>query len=421
MSNNGGDASGQPWSNLRSSLPSRGALGLFSANVVAALIGLAVNVFLAARLGGSEFGRYAFVVGLATFFSLFFDLGYFSSSARLLAATHDDQERRDYLGGTCIVGVVLAGAMGLTVYGSSYVVDSVFPDRISELLRPIAWATPAVLAPFFLEQVAKGCGRAQLIGHWHLASKISVAVLLLVLDRRGELTALNALAALLIPPLLLLLWALWQLRPRFATLRSVLRGIVVEHRSFGQALYLGRSFNLICLRTDNLLLQYFGGAVAVGHYQLATTLAAGIPMFSQNLVALQFREFAEGGEIRRHLLRTNLGMIVALGVLISGGGSILLYGFLRSSLAAVVYLLPLAVVAAALQGLYQPFNGWLLANAKGQALQSLLFRVGLVNLGANVVLTWGWGAAGTLAASILGAGTYLWQSQYYYRIALKGK
>jgi O-antigen/teichoic acid export membrane protein len=397
----------------------RVGLSLFGTRAGAALVGFFANIYLAGELGPLEYGRYATAIAVLTFAGLFVDLGYFSAGARLLSASDDTGEQRSLLGAVLLTAVPLSLALvGLTA-GLALVVDRVFADQIGGILLALAVTAPAAFVPLLLEQILKGVGRMDLLSRWTAASRILFVVGLLAGAATGRLNATWAALAYTVSTLAGSVLVIPPLRPQFGHLRAFLTRLAAEQRVFGWPLYVGRLANLASLNSDRLLLAYFQNATAVGFYNLAKSFAGAITMFSQSVVASEFRSFAARRPVSRALLRWNrIGMaVVGAGTV---GGVYLVVRFYLGPAYAIVPLLTLAAVAAtAFQGLYQPYNSWLLANGLGLELRQFLVRNAVVNLAANAALIPSLGVWGATLASGVGMAAYLVQARHYYRRELR--
>lgn len=392
----------------------RASAALFTANVTSAGVALGVNVFVARHLGPEEYGQYRFVYAIVLFVSLFFDLGYFSSGAYILAGTEDLHRRRLVSGALVAIGLVLAFGFALLTALSSPVVGTLYGPEIGRLLLLSAPLAPAAIAPYFVEQLLKGSGRIGLLAAWTVVNRIGAATVLVVLGLVGRLSAASALVVTFGAGIVATAVVLLLVRPAFVEVIEGVREVHAEQRRFGRPLYVGRSLNLMSYRTDALFLGYFRDATVVGHYALATAFASVPAMFAQAIAAFEFRGFP-GRSIARRVLRvTFVGTAVAAVVTAVAVGEYVV-PYLGPGYGGVTPILYAAVVAAVFQGAYQPFNSWLLANGRGYALRRLLLTVAGVNLVANAVLIPFVGGVGAAVASGVGTATYLFLAIRAYR------
>lgn len=385
-----------------------GGLGLFAGRVGAAGLLFAANLFLARALGPAEFGRYALSLSILTFVALFLDLGHFSSGARLLTQLDNHGERARGLIGTLLAGTALvSGAFVLVVVGLSFLVDRVFDEDIGGILRGTIFLAPAVIFPLLMEQVLKALDRSRQLALWNLGSRVIFLATVVALSINERLDALTATSAYLVGTVAATVLAIPSLHPRFAGWRAQYAELRAEHDRFGRPLYAGRLANLASYRTDVWFLAYFRDASAVGQYTLAMSFANLIAFYSQSLATTAFRQLAREQMVPRRLIRANLLGIVALGVLATIVGETIVLLFLGPAYAPVGWIIPLSVIAIALQGSYQPYNSWLLANGFGAELRSFLVVVAAINLAANALLIPLTGALGAAVASCFGMGAYL--------------
>lgn len=391
-------------------------LSLFGARALSSALSFAMTFYLARALGSDEFGRYAFVLGFLTFGSVFFDLGYFASGARLLAAASGG-EARTYRNAMVVVGAGFSGVFIVLVAGASLVVDEVFKVKIGDLLLATAVLSPAFVLPYMFEQLLKSAGRIHLLALWVVGSKAASVAALAVLALTHALDARSASIASMGGVVAASIVVLAVLRPGLHGVREGVRSMVAEQRRFGRPLYVGKVVHLGSYHSDKLLLAAMHRAADVGWYSLAMALAGGISMFGQSVAAAAFRTFGGRGPISEELLKRNTTGLVAGAVLTVIAGAAVLSVYLGPEYRPVVYLLVPASIATAFQGAYQPYNSWLLANGLGREIRNFLVQVAAVNLVGNVILIAAFGIHGAVAASIMSMVAYWWLARRAYRAA----
>jgi len=403
------------WNGIRAFGSNTERIGLFSAKIFSALIGLGVNFYLANTLGVLEFGKYAFTIAVLTFLSLFFDFGFFASAASLIAATEEEKEKRAHFGALFIITMILSGLFIMAVFVMSFLVDFIFPDKIGSILSSLALLAPGVIAPLFIDQVLKAAGRIRLLSFWYVVMRIGFITAILYYTYTGQLSALSAGFSYTISNIASFLFVIFSIKPEFSNVGSSLRQLVDKQRHFGRPLFTGKLFNLISYNSDKPLLAYFHGATSVGYYSLAMSCAGLSTMLAQSIAAAQFRKFAGLQPISHRLLKWNL-----IGVLLNSVGSIvgiwvLVKWYLGASYAEVGIIIVPATLALAFQSAYQPYNSWLLANSFGDILRRFLMRNAGINFATNIILIPLIGAFGAACASIIGMASYFGQARYNYR------
>jgi O-antigen/teichoic acid export membrane protein len=391
---------------------------LFLALGSTAAVSLLTSFFIARHLGPDEFGLYALGLAILIFLSLFSDFGYFSSGARLLTTVEDAGEKKMYIGALLGIAGVSAAGFAAVVLLVSFVVDGMFNAGTGHLLRICLWATPALVLPHAVDQALKALQRVHLLGIWHFGSRLLFFGVAIGGGLKGVLSAEFALQAYLGTQLAALIGVILAMEPKFRGLRSHWAAIMGEHRRFGRPLYMGKVVAMASYNSDKLLLGALRDAAVVGHYSLAVAFGNGVGMFASATAAASFRDFANRRTIAGELIRTTvIGMVVLAGITLVGANA-LVWLYLGPAYGAVSALLFPAMVASVLQGAYQPFNSWLLANGLGVEIRRYLVIVTLVNLAANAVLIPLFGGMGAAVASICGMGTHLLLSRGAYRAAV---
>jgi O-antigen/teichoic acid export membrane protein len=391
------------------------ALLLFGTRSASALALFAVNVYLADRLGPDAFGQYSFVVAFVAFVCLFLDFGYFASAAKLLVETGSECERQRQLGAVLVLALAASGLLVVLVAAAGLVAEPLLSAPVASLLVAVSLVAPGKLAPIVMEQVLRAVGRPNLLALWTAAQVGFFVAGLAVAEAFGRLDALAASVAVLAAALAATGLVVARLGPRFRGLGEVLGRIHGEQRTFGQALYVGRTVNLASYRSDVLLLAHFRTAADVGMYNLAMSMASFVMFFAQAVTAHRFRDLGLGRPIPAETQRLNVAgiAVVAVGSLL--GGVTVVQGYLGPAYAPVQTLLVPSLIAIACQAAYQPYNAWLLANGRGTELQRFLMLMGGVNLALNVILIPTAGAFGAAVASALGMGGYLVLAGRAYR------
>lgn len=394
------------------------SFGLFGARATSSLLSFVISLYLARELGGDEFGRYAFVVSFLTFVSIFFDLGYFASGAKLLV-TADEKAVHSFLNAMFAIGITFAALFIVIAALAGLVVDHVFRVKIGGLLLQTAWLSPAFVFPYLLEQLLKAIGRIHLLSIWLVATKLLTVVVLVYALANDDLNTRTACAAYMAGPFVASMFVFAWLRPGVAGVKDALKSIQQEQKRFGRPLYLGKLAHLASYHSDKLIIAALANAVQLGWYTLAMALAGGVSMFGQAVAANAFRDFQRRTPIAKELLRRSSVGLVTLCVVSLAVGAVIVQIYLGSAYQPVIYLLLPACLATAFQGAYQPYNSWLLANGFGREIRNFLFVVAGVNVVGNALLILVWGIYGAAVASVLSMVTYWWLARGAYRAGVR--
>jgi O-antigen/teichoic acid export membrane protein len=392
-----------------------GSLSVFAGRAAASLTSFTATVYLAGILGAHQFGRYSLALAILTFSSLFMDLGYFASGARLVAGTGEEELRRGYIGGLFVIGAIASALFVGVTAALAVAVDRLFGVEIATMLLAVAWAAPALIAPLVLDQVLKASGRIHLLGASQALPRVLFLAAIFVAGASGRLDAQTALALFLLTGLIAAVLVSIVLRPSVRTLGVRLRDIAAEQQRFGRHLYAGKLANLATYNLDRLLLGVFRDVQVVGYYSLAMSFSGLVTMFGQSVAAAGFRDFAHRHPISPQLLQWNRIGILITSLLMLILGQLVVGLYLGPSYSAVVPLLALSIIASACQAAYQPYNSWLLANGFGVELKRFLLVVAAINIVANFTLIPVAGGAGAAIASGVGTGAYLILSARIYR------
>lgn len=385
-------------------------------NILVSALAVVSTSLLARNLGATDFGRYAFAISLITFTVMFFEFGISLPAARLAATTSDMQDARSVIGASIVAFVPIGVAFSLTLFGLSFVTDSVFQAHIGYALRTVA--PLAFFYPFagMALQLAQGVDRLHISSVTSVLSQAIFVVLVLVSVMVTSALSISAALALRMLAFMIggFVFIVW-IRPLFREIRRYVRLLLREVRAYGFAVYIGRVLTDATYNMDVLMLAAFANARSVGFYTVAGAIAyaSGLPVMG--MATALFAPMTKRSELDRRWLVAAWGV----GIPVAVAAWLLAEPFLRivfspAFAAASALVLPLAL-AQMIRGVTTVYNSFLSAHARGRELRNAAVVLTASNIVFNFALIPTFGASGAAWASFLALGCNYLAHVFYYR------
>ncbi|HKQ09033.1 MAG TPA: lipopolysaccharide biosynthesis protein [Blastocatellia bacterium] len=389
---------------------------LFTAQSGALAAGLLISLILARWMEPAEMGRFAFCLAIIIVGGVFFEFGFFSAGARVLALEHDGHSQRRALGALVILAAVAGLAFSAFIAAASLPIDAIFKKDVHWLL--LGTAALAFFQPFqyFIELGCQGLNRIRLLAVFQLVMSGAYLLALVALVAAHQLTAGLALGAYLAGIAVATIWTIARLRPSFKGVSPYLRMTLRQAREYGVNLYFARITGMISSRADQLVIAYFlADAAPLGVYAIVQKFANPINMLGRSVALTRFRAFAQLTRVPGRLTRWNAAMLVsaALGLIIIGP---MVVNFLFPKYSAGVGLLVPFALANLFVGLFQPYNIFLSSHGRGAEVRNIAAAVAISSLlGLSIAVPrYGIsGAAWTAAAAM--ALDYMLHLYYYQK------
>ena len=399
---------------LISSKTSKQTLILFIAQIFGMVVGFVSNMLLAKEMGVQTFGIYSFALAIISFLAIFFEFGYFASASRLLAINHDKSKEKEYLGASVVIASVIAFSFFIMIFIVSFVVDTVFKDKIGDIIRIASIVSWSFILPFFMELILKGSNHIEYMAGFNIVWKVLFVISLFVLYYTELLTPLNVLIWFSITAIVGTVFFIVKLKPSFDNLKLNISKIHMENRIYGIHLYSGRVVDTASYQLDRLMIGFFVGAKDVGLYSLANSMASPINTFSNALSSSKFKSFSNRLEISKNVLKINFLWIMIAVVGANFLGFVIIHYYLNSEYQDVQLLLFFMSLAIAFQAAYQPYNAWLGTNGFGKFLKQKAIYTAIANVVLNFLFIPLYGAIGAVVASMLSMFfSYILHIKYY--------
>ncbi len=373
---------------------------LFAAQLYGGAIGFFVNMWLAGAMGVVEYGRYSFSLALLSFCAIFFEFGYFTSGAKILAESSGEQRERDLNGILVIIFSGIAIGFTLVILGVSLTVDAVFQDKIGAILGAVWFISFSFMISSFLDLILKGYNNIGLLVAYHLICKSIFVLFILGFTWWRRINPVSVLTAFSISGIMAFIYCLVKIKPAFHNIKGDFKTIQQLTKSFGWNVYSGKIFAVAAYNLDKILLSYFAGAADVGIYMLAFSFANPISIFATSLAGSKFKAFSKrpisGRLLRIH--RWTIGLMI-VGIMICA--YLIVRFYLGPDYHKIIQVLPAIIGAVAFQSAYQPYNAWLTCNGFGKELKIIAFKFTFAGILANIALIYSFGIYGAAVSSLM--------------------
>ena len=406
------------FTNLARSKPAKQTSILYGSQIIVLFLGIFTGVINTRFLGPMDYGILAFIVALIAFISLFFEFGFFSAGARLLALTNKEKEERGLIGGLLVITIGIALSFSLSIFIFSFFVDSIFKTEIGGILRIISILVSIYPFQYMLQQVCQGANRIGKMSAYNVMPTTWYLIGALIIITFFKLTVFLALLLTLSGVIFATVLIITSLKPNFYNLKGNITLIWKETKEYGFHVYLGRIAGMATFDLDRMLISYFVNTTSVGFYSLAMTLTTPMVLLPRSLATSLFKDFTQKDRIPKKVIYFNflflLGCVIALILL---GEYIVTLLFSEKFLPVVPLILPLAF-ANLFRGMTQPYNMFLGAKGEGKALQNTAFILTGCNLVGNFILIPFYGALGAAYASLFALFINYFGHIYYYHKCL---
>lgn len=390
---------------------------LYGSQIMAMAVGLIIAPILTRTLGPEKYGILTFILAVVAFISLFFEFGFFSAGARLLALSKDKKNDQELIGAIILITTGISLSFFFVIFILSFFIDSIFHTSAGGILRSISILAAILPFQYMLQEICQGANAIKKMAIANVVPKFWYLVGLLVVISFFKLNVIIVLTLNLAGIIITVGLIIRSLKPGFSNLKRNLGIILKERKEYGIHIYIGKAIGTSAYNTDKIFISYFVNTVSVGFYNLAMLLTSPMALFSQALSTSLFKEFASKDKIPRKVISFNLLWLLACVVGLSLLGKFIVIILFSDKYSPVVPLiLPLAL-AGFFQGMYQPYNMFLGAHRKGEWLRNMAIVFACTNLILNFVLIQVWGAMGaaiaTLASCIL---WYILCIRYYNKL-----
>jgi O-antigen/teichoic acid export membrane protein len=371
---------------------------LIAGRVSAMGMSFAISMIIARSLGGSEYGRYIFLISIVNWVGLVFTFG-LDSVPKMLAAVQEPDHQKKLLGGFFAFTGCMSLLLTLVLWICSIFVDSIFHISIKMTLLWVAPLAGANLFQVLIEWACFGLKKTNILsGILFISRLLNLLVVIFFIQQRITSAAPYYFGFLLSTGIFPIVgWI--TLQPDFSELKQSLREIQIDLKIFGKDAYIGRVPSNLAYNIDRLLLGYFSTSKQVGFYGLSQSLVNPVVFVGGAVSQVAYRDFSSAKEISRKMMLTTIIVSLLASAATCVFGVLCIIFFLPLEYRGVLPLLFIMSLSALFQSLYAPFNSFLGSKGKGRMLRNLGWTYTVSSLVLYFVSIPLWGVTGAAYAS----------------------
>ena len=129
---------------------------LYGSQIAAMVLGLIIAPIVTRLLGPEKYGILTFILTVILFISVFFEFGFFSAGARLLAISKDKRNDQKLIGALTIITLGISLSFFLIIFVFSFFIDSIFYTSAGNILRSISILAAIFPFQYMLREICKG-------------------------------------------------------------------------------------------------------------------------------------------------------------------------------------------------------------------------------------------------------------------------
>ena len=388
---------------------------LYSSQILAMALGLIIAPIVTRILGPEKYGIFAFILAIITFISLFFEFGFFSAGARLLAISKNKKKDRELIGTLTLITIGISLSFFFTLFIFSFFVDSIFHTQAGNILRSISILAAIIPFQYMLQQICQGANEIKKMAIANVAPKLWYLAGLLIVISFFKLNVFIILVLSLTGIIVAVGVIIWSLKPRFNNLKKNFKAIWKETKEYGRHVYFGRVASMATYDSDRLLISYFANTTSVGFYSLAMALTNPMFLLPSSLSIILFKGFAQKKRIPKKVIYFIFLWLLGwcLGLVLVGKYIVVL--LFSQRFIKVTPILMILAFANFFRGMTQPYNKFLGAKGQGKFLRNTAIVLTICNLAGNLTLIPLWGAIGAASASLFALIANYFIHIHYYR------
>jgi len=388
---------------------------LYTSQILAMGLGLITAPIVTRILGPQKYGIFTFMLAVITFISLFFEFGFFSAAARLLAVSQNKKKDQKLIGALTLITAGIALSFFLVLFIFSFFVDSIFHTQAGNILRSISILAAIIPFQYMLQQICQGANEIKKMAVANVTPKLWYLAGLLIVISFFKLNVFITLVLNLTGIIVAIGLIVWSLKPRFNNFKKSFKTIWKETKEYGRHVYFGRVASMATYDSDRLLISYFANTTSVGFYSLGVTLTNPMFLLPSSLSTTLFKDFAQKKRIPKKVIYFNFLWLLSccLGLVLLGKYIVVL--LFSQRFIKVTPILMILAFANFFRGMTQPYNKFLGAKRQGKFLKNTAIVLTVSNLAGNLTLIPLWGAIGAAYASLFALIANYFIHIYYYR------
>ncbi len=399
----------------------RSTFFLYGAQIASLLLGWGVARLNVTYLSVDEYGQFNFFITIVNVSFIFFTLGLFEASSRLLAVSEKPTDSRRMISASLLSTLIAYVIFTLFLLFANPHFHLFFAVDISVLMNLFFPLAGIYLLYDFWQKILRGTGKIFQLS-WFLVLPRVLYFLFLVLLVYFQQFGLSqsVLFNLVSFAVIFLLYLVWEPLD-FSNIRESLTRLLREVRRYGLHMYGAELIQALLFHLDKLLIAYFLDAEQLAYYSLAFTITMPLTLFSNSLSTAHYRRFTREMVIDRKILLLNLlWVIISLVLLVFFGSWIVEFLFSEKYSYSTPVLIPLAL-AFGISGQSKIFSYYLAARGEGKIIRNISIAILAVNMAGYLILIPWMGIMGAAYCRIITFGVDLTLTFYKYRAVSKNR
>ena len=383
----------------------RQSFTLMSFTVLAMPIEIVTNIVVTRYMGAEDYGNYQYIGKVIAFLFVILNFGLLRALNRnVLLAKNEPEKAREFYG----LGLLLMGFISLLISVALTIAAFVMPNfeekGIVELTMYIVPFVFVYIFAYLYEQILPANNQINLLIIKRIVPVvfvgISAGIIYYFFFDKGLNPVIVVWTFFLGSQLLVYLYILLRLRPRFNHLKERLKDVYDMSKSYSFNVYIGDLFSTAFTSLMPLLISWFSLTnMGVGFYSLATVFSSPLSMVPTVIATSHYSSFVNYKQIPRKIVLVTVGtsLLALIGLWIIIGPFI--NWFYTEEYQPVILLTIVTSVGTLLYGFSDFLSRYLSAKGDGVALRNSSFIVGFTALVSSLIMIYHWQAMGFLLFS----------------------
>lgn len=399
------------------------ASSLFTWNLIAIPINLAINFFLTRYMGAEDYGNYSFMVRTFSLACILVNLGLFRSVGRSVLLTNDENRIREYYGVSLLAWIFTSVLSFILLFIYAFASNNVAEKGIlSEFLILIPLCS-VQLFNSANECILPSSNKIKLLIVQRYFPRIFLmicAIALFFLYQECGFKFLLCVCLLYGSMFLVYLYVGCKIKPRMTNIRQRIKEVLKIDKEYGIKVYSGDLLSNAFVALMPLLISLFSLSNAdVGFYSLALTLCTPMNFIPGAIMTSHFKKFSTYKEIPKKVFKVtilaSLACLIVLWIIITPFVNI----FFTPEYHPVILLTIVTSVGTFLYGMSDFLSRYLSSQGDGVALRNSSIAVGFVTLVCSLILISRFGAMGAAITHGIAGICYVFIIFAYYRKCVK--
>jgi O-antigen/teichoic acid export membrane protein len=355
-----------------------------SLNIV--ISGLTFTILRPNFLSPRDIGLISYINSLVVTLAHFFNFGLDNTGCRLIINHDHHQEKRRIAGMTIFISLMLCALFSLILYGISFLIPYFGNSEAVPLVRLVIPFSAYVILQFFLINLCYALGEIRIATFMIIAGNAIYLPIMLILNKMNLYTVKIAIFCEYALQMLILLIPLLLLGGRqIKAHKDLWQSIKIENKTVGLKVFWARIIFLPSFDMDKLILGAFYSLENVGFYTLAKMFSSPAIVLGQSIAKSLYRRYNNKNLLAKPVLIFSLASIILLALFVLICGYIVIIKFMNCSYLPVLTVLPLAIIAAIINGYIAVFASFM--DAKGMANE--VRNIAVVGMVLSVSLNFG--------------------------------